>query len=233
MTTDIEWTSHTRWTNNLVVPHRLLDMEAERGPMSGAGTISAGTHAEESDAGRVAAFQRLADQRLDASYRLANAILGDEGQAQDAVHDAVILAWQRWPALRERARFDAWFDRIVVNVCRDRLRQAARRRASDIADVSLSTPDATAEIHRRLLVEQALARLKPDEQLIASTLGDLGVTEWSIRTDGGVAYPVGERDAYVQHTDKGCYVYGGRQRDAAGRLVYYIGGAGSVDGPGT
>jgi RNA polymerase sigma factor (sigma-70 family) len=166
MTTDIEWTSHTRWTNNLVVPHRLLDMEAERGPMSGAGTISAGTHAEESDAGRVAAFQRLADQRLDASYRLANAILGDEGQAQDAVHDAVILAWQRWPALRERARFDAWFDRIVVNVCRDRLRQAARRRASDIADVSLSTPDATAEIHRRLLVEQALARLKPDDVVV-------------------------------------------------------------------
>jgi RNA polymerase sigma-70 factor, ECF subfamily len=166
MTTDIEWTSHTRWTNNLVVPHRLLDMEAERGPMSGAGTISAGTHAEESDAGRVAAFQRLADQRLDASYRLANAILGDEGQAQDAVHDAVILAWQRWSSLRERARFDAWFDRIVVNVCRDRLRQAARRRASDIADVSLSTPDATAEIHRRLLVEQALARLKPDDVVV-------------------------------------------------------------------
>ena len=70
-------------------------------------------------------------------------------------------------------------------------------------------------------------------QLIASTLGDLGVTEWSIRTDGGVAYPVGERDAYVQHTNKGCYVYGGRQWDAEGRLVHYIGGPGSVDGPGT
>jgi RNA polymerase sigma-70 factor, ECF subfamily len=134
--------------------------------MSGAGTISAGTHAEESDAGRVAAFQRLADQRLDASYRLANAILGDEGQAQDAVHDAVVLAWQRWSSLRERARFDAWFDRIVVNVCRDRLRQASRRRASDIADVSLRTPDATAEIHRRLLVEQAFARLKPDDVVV-------------------------------------------------------------------
>jgi RNA polymerase sigma-70 factor, ECF subfamily len=141
-------------------------MEVERRPMSRAATASARTRAEESDAGRVAAFQRLADQRLDASYRLANAILGDEGQAQDAVHDAVILAWQRWSSLRDRARFDAWFDRIVVNVCRDRLRQVSRRRASDIADVSLSTPDATAEIHRRLLVEQALARLKPDDVVV-------------------------------------------------------------------
>ena len=71
-------------------------------------------------------------------------------------------------------------------------------------------------------------------QLIASTLGDLGVTDLTIATDGPVAYPVGERDAYVQHTDQGCYVYGGRQWNAAaGQLVYYIGGPGSVDGLGT
>jgi RNA polymerase sigma-70 factor, ECF subfamily len=141
-------------------------MEVERRPMSRAATASARSRLEESEAGRIAAFQRLADQRLEASYRLANAILGDEGQAEDAVHDAVVLAWQRWSSLRERARFDAWFDRIVVNVCRDRLRQASRRRASDIADVSLRTPDATAEIHRRLLVEQAFARLKPDDVVV-------------------------------------------------------------------
>jgi RNA polymerase sigma-70 factor (ECF subfamily) len=134
--------------------------------MSGAGTISAGTHSEGSEAGRIAAFQRLADQRLEASYRLANAILGDEGQAQDAVHDAVVLAWQRWSSLRDSKRFDAWFDRIVVNVCRDRLRQASRRRSSDIAEASLSTPDATAEVHRRLLVEQAFGRLKPDDVVV-------------------------------------------------------------------
>lgn len=134
--------------------------------MSRASAVSAGKRSAESDAGRVAAFQRLADQRLEASYRLANAILGDEGQAQDAVHDAVILAWQRWSSLRERARFDAWFDRIVVNLCRDRLRQASRRRTSDIAEVSLSTPDGTTDVHRRLLVEQALARLKPDDVVV-------------------------------------------------------------------
>jgi hypothetical protein len=102
------------------------------------------------------------------------------------------------------------------------------------APVLSPAPDTSAAMDdvRATLMAECLDKAEAT-QLIASTLGDLGVTEWSIRTDGGVAYPVGERDAYVQHTDKGCYVYGGRQRDAAGRLVYYIGGAGSVDGPGT
>ncbi len=81
----------------------------------------------ETEEQRMAAFRRLADERLDASYRLATAILGDANQSQDAVHDAVLLAWERWPSLRDRAKFDAWFDRIVVNVCRDRLRRDARR----------------------------------------------------------------------------------------------------------
>ncbi len=128
--------------------------------------MSAGRRADEPDAGRAAAFQQLADQRLEASYRLANAILGNEHEAEDAVHDAIVLAWRRWSSLRDRSRFDAWFDRIVLNVCRDRLRQASRRRASDIAEMTLSTPDATAEVHRRMLVEQALARLKPDDVVV-------------------------------------------------------------------
>jgi hypothetical protein len=43
-----------------------------------------------------------------------------------------------------------------VTVCRDRLRQASRRRTTDLVDSSLSTPDGTADVHRRLLVEQTL-----------------------------------------------------------------------------
>jgi RNA polymerase sigma-70 factor (ECF subfamily) len=69
------------------------------------------------------AFERLTQRRLDRAYRFAATILGDEDEAQDAVHDAAVRAWQRWASLRDADRFDAWFDRIVVNVCRDRLRQ--------------------------------------------------------------------------------------------------------------
>jgi RNA polymerase sigma-70 factor (ECF subfamily) len=116
---------------------------------------------------RVAAFQRLADQRLDASYRLATAIMRDDGVAKDAVHDAVVLAWQRWSSLRDISKFDAWFDRIVVNVCRDRLRASKYRRVAEIGHAeSLTTPDLAPQVHRRIIVSQGLARLKPDDVVV-------------------------------------------------------------------
>ena len=69
---------------------------------------------------RSLAFERLTAGRLERAYRLASAVLEDDAEAQDAVHDAGLRAWARWSELRDPARFDAWFDRIVVNACRDR-----------------------------------------------------------------------------------------------------------------
>src|SRR6187455_2866717 len=73
------------------------------------------------------AFRELMDRELNGSYRLAAAILRDSDQAEDAVHDAAIAAWRRWNSVRDAERVSAWFHRIVVNVCRDRLRRAKRR----------------------------------------------------------------------------------------------------------
>ena len=90
---------------------------------------------------RDAAFVRLADKHLDQAYRLARAILRDAGEAQDATHDAFVQAWRKWETLRDPSRFEAWFDRILVNTCRNRLR-AGRRQATDIsAEVALATGD--------------------------------------------------------------------------------------------
>ncbi len=123
----------------------------------------------ETEAQRAASFQALVDKHLVASYRLANAILGNEAESQDAVHDAFVNAWQRWDSLRDRDKFEHWFDRIVINTCRDRLRRAARRPTTDIStQFTLSTPDATAEVHRRLVVEQAFARLKADDVVVVA-----------------------------------------------------------------
>jgi hypothetical protein len=93
------------------------------------------------DAQRITAFQWLADRRLDATYRLATAILRDDSWSHDAVHDAIVLAWQNWSSLRDRTKSDVWFDRIVVNVCRNRLRGADGGRTADISvAASLGTP---------------------------------------------------------------------------------------------
>jgi RNA polymerase sigma-70 factor (ECF subfamily) len=79
---------------------------------------------------RAAAFRSLVGASLDGAYRRAAVILGDRFEAEDAVHDAAEKAWRRWGDLRDPARFDAWFGRILVNTCRDRLR--ARRRVRSI-----------------------------------------------------------------------------------------------------
>ena len=72
-------------------------------------------------------FLRLANGELDRAYRLAGMLLGDQNEAEDATQDALVRAWQAAGSLRDPAGFQAWFDRILVNICRDRLR---RRRSS-------------------------------------------------------------------------------------------------------
>jgi RNA polymerase sigma-70 factor (sigma-E family) len=60
---------------------------------------------------------------LDRAYRLAGLLLADAHEAEDAVQDALVVAWQAFETLRDADRFGAWFDRILVNGCRDRLRR--------------------------------------------------------------------------------------------------------------
>jgi len=115
----------------------------------------------------MAAFRSLAERHLESSYRLGNAILGNPAEAEDAVHDAFVVAWRKWDSLRDLAKFEQWFKRIVVNTCRDRLRRRSRTAASDIAaHHSIASPDATGVIADRILLEQALATLKPDDQVL-------------------------------------------------------------------
>ncbi|MEO8273782.1 MAG: sigma-70 family RNA polymerase sigma factor [Chloroflexota bacterium] len=73
----------------------------------------------------------LVTARVGDSYRLARAILLDDGEAEDAVQEASLSAWRRRGSLRDADRFDAWFERILVNQCRDQLRK--RRRAVKLA----------------------------------------------------------------------------------------------------
>src|SRR6187401_1965756 len=99
--------------------------------------------------GREAAFVVLANEHLDRAYRLARAILHDPAEAQDATHDAFVQAWRKWETLRDETRFEPWFDRILINTCRNRLR-STRRAATDIsAEVALSTGDHTGHAEDR------------------------------------------------------------------------------------
>src|SRR4029079_13751971 len=109
--------------------------------------IERATAADERDA----AFDGLVAAELDGAYRLAGVILGDRWQAEDATHDAVVQAWLRFGSLREQDRFGAWFGRILVNICRDRLREKARRPISVRAVADTPTDDRPTAVADRLL----------------------------------------------------------------------------------
>jgi RNA polymerase sigma-70 factor (ECF subfamily) len=118
---------------------------------------------------RAALFQHLAEQRLEVAYRLACAILGNPAEAQDATHDAFVQAWRKWSTLRDPASVDAWFDRIVVNTCRNRLKRSGRWRASDISDdVATAAGDAMGQVLDRQVIEAALATLSPEHQVVVA-----------------------------------------------------------------
>jgi RNA polymerase sigma-70 factor (ECF subfamily) len=112
------------------------------------------------------AFRRLSEKHVQSAYRLAWAILGNEGDAQDAVQDSFASAWRQRSTLREVERFDAWFGRILLNRCRDRLRQRARypRFASD--DIEAALPDHSQETLDRDELYREISRLDPDQRIV-------------------------------------------------------------------
>src|SRR3990170_4275351 len=72
-------------------------------------------------------FRTVGRREIDRAYRLAGFILGDAREAEDATQDALARAWRQRRSLRSFEAAQAWFDRILVNVCRDRLRQRRPR----------------------------------------------------------------------------------------------------------
>lgn len=123
------------------------------------------------------AFGARLHRQLGEAYRLASVILGPGPEAEEIAHDAAAAAWARRRSLRDPDRFEAWFTRIVVNACRDRLRERRRRPvvSLDAAHAgeagidgrmdggSIGPGHAAAD---RDALERALRTLEPDEIVV-------------------------------------------------------------------
>ena len=154
-----------------------------------------------------ATFARLLDRSLDRQYRLATAILGDPIEAEDAVHDAALVAWRGFGKLRDVDRFDAWFGRILVNGCRDRLR--ARRRRPIIGALPMlgnldagrgqggSARDPVTAVADRDELDRAIATLDPDHVVVIALrfASDLSIAEIATR----VGIPEGTVKSRLHH----------------------------------
>ena len=115
---------------------------------------------------RAEAFQALAGARLDRAYGLALHIVGNAADAEDACQEALLAAWSAWPRLRDPVRFDAWFDRILVNTCLEQLRRRSRRPQAVLPEEpGVADRDVLAGTVERDAMAGALARLTPEQRV--------------------------------------------------------------------
>jgi len=125
-------------------------------------------------------LNRLAD-----SYRLARAILLDDTEAEDAVQEASLAAWRRRDALRDPDRFEAWFERILVNQCRDQLRRRKRTVKVTAPPIGFDPADAPPETGTDAELDRALAALDADHRIVVV------MRYWQDRTVEDIAGRVG------------------------------------------
>lgn len=127
----------------------------------------------------------LITARVGASFRLARAILLDDGEAEDAVQEASLTAWRKQGTLREPDRFDAWFDRILVNQCRDQLRRR-RRTVQVVAPPAGSEPRAEPQpVGADPDLDAALVSLDVDHRIVVV------LRYWQDRTVDDIAARLG------------------------------------------
>src|SRR4026209_2610533 len=81
---------------------------------------------EQAQRGDREAFAILARTRGDQLFGIARRILRDAGLAEDAVQQALVIAWRELRRLRDPDRFDAWLQRTLVHAC---FAEARRKRA--------------------------------------------------------------------------------------------------------
>ncbi len=114
-----------------------------------------------------AGLVRAAGPRLLGAARL---ILRDQDRAQDAVQEALVLAWRHIGALRDPGAWDAWLYRLTVRACY-RTAQHAKRRAVVELQVAptrepVSDPDFSAAVVERDRMGRAIGRLPVDQRAV-------------------------------------------------------------------
>ena len=114
------------------------------------------------------AYADLIRVRGDRLYALAQRILRDVDRAEDALQEALVIAWRDLAGLRDPDRFDAWLHRLVVRAC---LAEATRERrlVANLRvlpmDVPASNDDYLSVVDRDQL-ERGFRRLSPQQRAL-------------------------------------------------------------------
>lgn len=144
-------------------------------PPDAAGELDEATLVVRAQEGDARAFELLARRHQAALYRIALRVMGDAGDAEDALQEALLDAWRRIGRFRGDSAFSTWMYRVVTNRCLGMLR---RRRPVPVEGIDApapaqDTPERAAERDAGMAaLGRALAQL-PDEQRVCFVLREL------------------------------------------------------------
>ena len=114
------------------------------------------------------AYADLIRARGDRLFAMAQRILRDVDRAEDALQDALVIAWRDLPGLRDPDRFDAWLHRLVVRAC---VHEAVRERrlVANLRVLPIEVPasrDDVLSLADRDQLERGFRRLPPEQRAI-------------------------------------------------------------------
>lgn len=115
------------------------------------------------------AFSQLIERFQDAAQTWALRMLDDAHQAQDAVQESFITAYDRIGQLNDAAAFPAWLRRIVLNQCsRDTRRKSFSILPLDVGDPSDEADPAASAEEREVAeqIERAVQALPEHERVV-------------------------------------------------------------------
>ena len=112
------------------------------------------------------AYADLIRSRGDRLFAIAQRILRDVDRTEDAVQEALVIAWRDLPGLRDPDRFDAWLHRLVVRSC---VHEAVRQRKHivNLRALPADLPAAADEflsVADRDQLERGFRRLDPQQR---------------------------------------------------------------------
>jgi RNA polymerase sigma-70 factor (ECF subfamily) len=134
------------------------------------------------------AFGVLARVHADRLYAIAHRILRDVDRSEDAVQQALVIAWREVPRLRDPDRFEPWLHRILVHACY----AEARRRREWTANVRVlpvdgpAGPDEVGALADRDEVDRGFRRLPPEQRALLVLHHYLGLTPTEIADTLGI-----------------------------------------------
>jgi len=152
--------------------------------------------------GDESAFTELIDLDGDRCYAIAFRILRDVERAQDAVQQALLLAWRELPRLRDSERFEVWLHRLLVNACYEEARRYRRwkQRVRELPVDGPGGPDLTVSVDDRDALERAFLRLSPEHRAVFILHHHVGMPLATIAEVVGV--PTGTVKSRLHHATR-------------------------------